>query len=198
MPWYFFHPSVRFVTSPAFSIGGKFLLLSQKRGRLFFVTNKQNKWLWMMLFDCRLVLTVRDPTAWYRSVATTLLPLVGQIDRLVFGGGSFGWSFDEELLPFFLHQFFFGWSIIVVTQLLLFTNHQSPSIFHLHYHHLHHQVELSAEVHVLGSLPEHLPDQTPWHPLQVALHPILLQFWGEILRGDSNIPDFHNSKSVLW
>ena len=106
MPWNFFHPSVRFVTSPAFSIGGKFLLLSQKRGRLFFVTNKQNKWLWMMLFDCRLVLTVRDPTAWYRSVATTLLPLVGQIDRLVFGGGSFGWSFDEYLLPFFCTSFF--------------------------------------------------------------------------------------------
>ena len=84
MPWYFFHPSVRFVTSPAFSIGGKFLLLSQKPGRLF-VTNKQNSCFWMMLYDCRLVLTVREPTAWYRSVATTLLPLVGQIDRLDFG-----------------------------------------------------------------------------------------------------------------
>ena len=191
MPWYFFHPSVRFVTSPAFSIGGKFLLLSQKRGRLFFVTNKQNKWLWMMLFDCRLVLTVRDPTAWYRSVATTLLPLVGQIDRLVL----FWW----RIAAFFLHQFFW-WSIIVVTQSLLFTNHQSLSIFHLHYYHLHHQVELSAEVHVLGSLPEHLPDQTPWHPLQVALHSTLFFFnFGGRFSGEIPIfLIFHNSKSDLW
>ena len=29
------------------------------------------------------------------------------------------------------------------------------------------QVELSSAVHVLGSLPVQLPDQTPWHPLQV-------------------------------
>ena len=29
------------------------------------------------------------------------------------------------------------------------------------------QMELSAAVHVLGSLPVQLPDQTPWHPLQV-------------------------------
>merc|ERR1712083_1130484 len=28
--------------------------------------------------------------------------------------------------------------------------------------------QISAEVHVLGSLPDHLPDQTPWHPLQPA------------------------------
>ena len=33
MPWNFFHPPARFVTFLAFSIGGKFLLLSQKQGR---------------------------------------------------------------------------------------------------------------------------------------------------------------------
>jgi len=31
--------------------------------------------------NARLVLTVREPSAWYKSVATTLLPLVRQIDR---------------------------------------------------------------------------------------------------------------------
>ena len=30
---------------------------------------------------CRLVLTVREPVAWYRSVSTTLLPLAAQINR---------------------------------------------------------------------------------------------------------------------
>ena len=93
--------------------------------------------------------------------------------QVSFWGRQFWVKFWWIFAAFFLHQFFW-WSIIVVTQSLLFTNHQSPSIFHLHYHHLHHQVELSTEVHVLGSLPEHLPDQAPWHPLQVALHPILL------------------------
>ena len=38
----------------------------------------------IQIIHCRLVLTVREPTAWYRSVATTLLPLVSQIDRLAF------------------------------------------------------------------------------------------------------------------
>jgi len=43
----------------------------------------------------RLVLTVREPTAWYRSVATTLLPLVGQIDR---------WSFLLRFMCWVLYQ----------------------------------------------------------------------------------------------
>ena len=79
----------------------------------------------------RLVLTVREPSAWYRSVATTLLPLVGQIDR----------SGMEEV---FSVDFF----IPMVTS----------SAF---------QVELVVALHVLGSLPEQLPDQTPGHSLQV-------------------------------
>ena len=137
-----------------------------------------------MLYDCRLVLTVREPTAWYRSVATTLLPLVGQIDRLDFG--VLGEVLVTNCCLFFCTIFL----VINYCRHPIVAFHQSPSIFHLYYYHLHHQVELSAEVHVLGSLPEHLPDQAPWHPLQVALHPILLQFWGEILRGDSNILDF--------
>ena len=66
-----------------------------------------------------------------------------------------------EVLVIFLHQ-------LVINCCLS----QSPvGVFRLF-----EQVELSAEVHVLGSLPDQLPDQTPWHPLQVALHPIFCLF----------------------
>ena len=82
----------------------------------------------------RLVLTVREPSAWYRSVATTLLPLVGQIDR-----SGMGEVFFRASVDFF---------IPMVTS----------SAF---------QVELVVALHVLGSLPEQLPDQTPGHSLQV-------------------------------
>jgi len=45
--------------------------------------------------NARLVLTVREPSAWYRSVATTLLPLVGQIDR---------WSWLLSFMCWVLYQ----------------------------------------------------------------------------------------------
>ena len=70
--------SVLFATFLAFSTGGKFLRPSQTPGGdifvLFFFSSKT-------FWHLRLVLTVREPSAWYKSVATTLLPLVRQIDR---------------------------------------------------------------------------------------------------------------------
>ena len=70
--------SVLFATFLAFSTGGKFLRPSQTPGGeilfLFFFLQK-------IFWHLRLVLTVREPSAWYKSVATTLLPLVRQIDR---------------------------------------------------------------------------------------------------------------------
>jgi len=45
--------------------------------------------------NARLVLTVREPSAWYKSVATTLLPLVRQIDR---------WSCLLRFMCFVLYQ----------------------------------------------------------------------------------------------
>ena len=70
--------SVLFAIFLAFSTGGKFLRPSQTPGGdifvLFFFSSKT-------FWHLRLVLTVREPSAWYKSVATTLLPLVRQIDR---------------------------------------------------------------------------------------------------------------------
>jgi len=45
--------------------------------------------------NARIVLTVRDPVAWYHSVSTTLLPLVAQIDR---------WSWMLSLMCLTLYQ----------------------------------------------------------------------------------------------
>lgn len=45
--------------------------------------------------EARIVLTVREPSAWYKSVSTTLMPLAAQIDR---------WSFLLRLMCIVLYQ----------------------------------------------------------------------------------------------